>query len=173
MVSHVVVGEGGSYTMIIFRDASHTVYTHTHTVYTLSSHFLSIFYSEKILSYPRGLTVDQQSGLIYVADSGNFQIAVINATTNKIVRRIGKGVGVGLGYVDGACGLALDNHGHLLVADNRMSRVQVFNAKKGTALTEFQTPSKPYFVAVDNTGRVIVTCNEFSMFTRRGVFIWG
>ena len=121
------------------------------------SYTLSFYFSVGKLNGPTGLAVDPSTGLLYIAEYYAHRIAVMDPTSGKVVRTIGKGRGNGPGELNGPCGIALDAHGNLLVADNINKRVVVFNAADGEYVAHFPTPSQPHFVFVDRQGNVVVS----------------
>lgn len=63
-------------------------------------------------------------GNLYISDTGNYRIQVINKE-GEFIRSIGK-AGSGLGNFARPKGIALDNNNHLYVVDAAFSNVQVF-----------------------------------------------
>jgi sugar lactone lactonase YvrE len=92
------------------------------------------------LSFPEGLAVDQ-SGRLYVADSNNHRILIFQAPFTNGMDAVGvlgqaslttgfsnRGGAVGPATLSTPIGLALDNLGHLYVADGSNNRVLRFTA---------------------------------------------
>ncbi|CAF5174847.1 unnamed protein product, partial [Rotaria sp. Silwood1] len=79
------------------------------------------------LSYPRGVIVNQ-SGIVYVADSGNNRIMCWpqGATRGSIIIG-GNGYGNQSNKLSGPIGLSFDREGNLYVSENGNHRVQKFN----------------------------------------------
>ncbi len=75
-------------------------------------------------NYPRGVAVDEEEGLIYVADTGNNRLRSFNMQ-GKPVKTFG-GHGERPGEFNAPLGLALDSQGRLYVADSQNHRIQVF-----------------------------------------------
>ena len=121
------------------------------------SYHLSFIFSVRKLTCPRGLAVDPSTGLLYIAEQGAHRIAVMDPTSGEVVRTIGKGHGSGPGQLNRPCGIALDAHGNLLVADQYNKRVVVFNAADGEYVAHFPTPSNPDFVFDNSQGNVVVS----------------
>ncbi|MFN0085178.1 MAG: Ig-like domain-containing protein [Blastocatellia bacterium] len=94
------------------------------------------------LNRPLGLAVDAQ-GNVYIADSGNNRIRVVNAATNIITTVAGNG---GAGYggdnvlaiiasLNGPSGIAIDSQGNLFIADRKNHRVRRVEAVTGMITT--------------------------------------
>ena len=113
--------------------------------------------------------MDPSTGLLYIAEATAHRIAVMDPTSGEVVRTIGKGHGSDPGQLNGPCGIALDAHGNLLVADRGNMRVVVFHAADGEYVAHFRTPSHPRFVFVDSQGTVVVSGNGYG---RSFVCVW-
>ena len=111
----------------------------------------SFIFSVGKLTSPFGLAVDPSTGRLYIAEHGTHRIAVMDPTSDEVLRTIGKGQ---LSYPRG---IALDAHGNLLVSDYNNNRVVVFNVADGEYVAHFPTPSQPHFVFVDRQGNVVVS----------------
>ena len=129
---------------------------------------------------PNGIALDSSNGNIYVADSGNNVIRLINTGTG-MVSTIAGVYGAG-GYLDGPSssaefsypyGIALDSsNGNIYVADSSNNVIRLINATTGMVSTfagngtlgysngpalqaEF---NNPYFVTIDpSNGNIIVS----------------
>ena len=109
---------------------------------------------------PRGLAA--ANGKLYVTDSGNNRVQVMDlATTNWTVYG-GTAAGTGLGQFNQPYGLAVDTAGNIWVADSGNYRIQRRLAStgqwqawgsQGAALGQFNVP---YDLALDSTGSVYV-----------------
>lgn len=76
-------------------------------------------------NYPRGLALDEEEGLLYVADSGNHRLRLFS-TEGKPVQALG-GRGERPGEFDVPMGLATGRTGKLFAVDSQNYRVQVFD----------------------------------------------
>jgi sugar lactone lactonase YvrE len=107
------------------------------------------------LSRPRGAAFDPLDGAIYVANTGAHRIEVFSRTGRPLswfVHRVAGPDGV---LVDGEpCALAFDRAGHLLVADNAASYVDVLD-RRGRPLRRLQLPGeRPTALAVGADGTI-------------------
>lgn len=129
---------------------------------------------------PTSLALDAQNNLLYVSDSGNNRIRVINLTTNIISNYAGTG---GAGYnndgviatnasLNNPAGISLDAAGNLFIADRNNQRIrrvdgvsklmttvagdgtQGFGGDGGTAISA--QLNMPADVAVDGAGNVYI-----------------
>lgn len=135
---------------------------------------------------PRGIIVDPSTGNVLVADTGNKRVVIYDAEGN-FVSQFG-GDGFAPGQFNEPVGIAIDNLGHLYVADTWNQRVQVFSKDvegNYTPLTNWEIvgwygqslDNKPY-IAVDTQGHVFTTDPDgyrVLEFTTEGQFIryWG
>lgn len=129
---------------------------------------------------PTSLAVDVQNNLLYVSDSGNNRIRVINLTTNIIANYAGTG---GAGFnndgviatnasLNNPAGITLDAAGNLFIADRNNHRIRRVDAVSklmstvagdgaqgfggdGSAATAAQL-NLPADVAVDGAGNVYI-----------------
>ena len=113
------------------------------------------------LSLPTDIVVDE-SGFIYVVDSGNDRIAIFSQE-GKYLRSFGK-TGELPGQFQGPVGIAIDAKERLYVADKGNNRVQIFNLSGKvikTFTTKFQMQEvRPVDVAIGNDGeQIFVTGN--------------
>ena len=100
---------------------------------------------------------DRQTGILYVADTGNSRILLVK--NDEVLSSLGEGV------LDRPTGLFLDDQGKLYVADQGKSSVIVFNPQ-GEVVNEFGRPTEPLFgrdndfvpmkLAVDKRGNIYV-----------------
>ncbi len=102
-------------------------------------------------SYIRGIAVDEENGVMFVASAGTHQI--IKATWDgKVISSVGR-KGTGELEFNFPMGVFLTRDGYLLVAGNSNNRIQVL----GTDLSFIRSiPCSPhvYGVSVDNTGNI-------------------
>lgn len=88
---------------------------------------------EPTLIAPLGIAVDLQ-GKIYVADSGNHRVVVLDNTGVVLPITIGGTRGSGDGQLDGPSGVALDPSGNLYVVDTANDRVVLFDPSTGAVV---------------------------------------
>jgi DNA-binding beta-propeller fold protein YncE len=81
-------------------------------------------------NYPTNIAIDAE-GNIYVVDTGNFRVQVLNAD-GKFIRSIGK-IGDTPGSFARPKGIAIDSEGHLYVVDTAFQNIQIFD-KEGRLL---------------------------------------
>ena len=129
-------------------------------------------------SYPRGIAVHPSTGQIYVADSGNHRIQVIN---NDFTYSHGFGVkGTAPGQLNYPRGVALDVAGSVYVASTNNNRIDKFTpdgkydgqfGSKGSGDGQLSFPSS---IAIDAHNIVYVAEERnyrISIFTTNGKFI--
>ena len=130
------------------------------------------------LIHPVGIAVHYHSKKVYVADTGNHCIKILNpdlAFSSTFGSR-----GSGDGELKSPYDLAFDNAGNVYVADHYNCRIQVFTAE-GQFLRKFGSCgsgngelNKPASISVDSDDVVYVTesgNNRVSVFTCEGVFL--
>jgi len=120
-------------------------------------------------NYPRGLALDEEEGLVYVADTGNNRLRVFNMEEGKPIQTFG-GYGDRPGEFNTPIGLAIGSQGKLLVADSLNYRIQVFErgfrlvevfGRQGTAPGEFFHP--PTGIAVSVNEEIVVCSDALNM----------
>ena len=107
------------------------------------------------LSSPTGVAVDEASGHVVVASSGEGKVKVFDAA-GEVVRILGReGNAVGEFWVPR--GVAVDKDSNIVVADNSRgnNRVQVFGPT-GAVLGVFGDLDNPEGVAVTKEGHIVV-----------------
>lgn len=116
---------------------------------------------------PKGITLDEQ-GLLYVVDSGNFRVQVIDPATSTLIRKFGQ-VGRDYGSFSRPKDIAVDKEGKIYVSDAAFGNFMIFNpegklllfvGKRGGQLKpgNFMLNSG---IAVDEDGRVLMADQFF------------
>ncbi len=124
--------------------------------------------------YPSGLDVDS-SGNIYVADTGNDQVAAFSPTGAQLWRVGSQTGGKSLGNFAQPRDLAFLK-GQLFVADEGNNRIQVLDASNGSAISQFSTRFNSLLgvsAGVNNAGASIILVaedlnNTIALFTPSG-----
>lgn len=128
------------------------------------------------LARPAGLAVNDDRGLLYVADTGGHRVAVFDVETTKKRFDIGKRGGAD-GEFNFPTNLALDRVGNVYVMDTFNFRVQVFgpdgafHSKFGQNCDMPGCFSRSKGIAVDSEGHVYVADAAFNVvqiFDREG-----
>src|SRR4051812_28078939 len=137
----------------------------------------------------KGIAADA-SFRVYVADTSNNRIQVLNTVTCEVPRKWGSG-GTGDGQFDHPSGIALDAAGNVYVADRLNYRIQVFDTQNnfvrkwgsaGTGDGQFSPANAPGSggptgIAVDPWGHVYVADpgdpgnNRIQVFSTTGQFV--
>jgi trimeric autotransporter adhesin len=109
----------------------------------------------KVSLDPCGVT--WAGGFLYAADNGG-SVRKVGPTGNlttpagtETVGPLGDGGAATRASLDGACGLAVDHSGNLLIADSGHERVRVVAAATGTFYGQAMTAGRIYTVAGDGT----------------------
>jgi len=83
-------------------------------------------------------------GKFYISDLGLHHIYVMDSTSGLLLLKVGK-FGSEAGCLDNPAGLAVDDHGNMLVADSKNHRISVFSSKGDfigiSKLPEIRRPS--------------------------------
>jgi len=88
--------------------------------------------------FPTNLSVSQE-GKIYVSDSMNFRIKVLDSQ-GRVLRVFGES-GDSPGYFSSPKGVAVDSEGHIYVVDGLFDNVQIFD-QEGRLLLAFGSPGQ-------------------------------
>ena len=126
---------------------------------------------------PKGIAVNPLNKKVYVLDSNNNRIHVLNPdlTFSSIIGKPGSGAG----QFHYPCGITCDAKGQVYVADSKNNRIQVFTAS-GEVLREFTCRDAtgqlvwPADIAVGDSGMVFVSSRDshcISVFTSEGQFV--
>ncbi len=120
-----------------------------------------------LLSNPAAVALDG-AGNLYIADSGNQRIRVVNASTETITTVAGGGSGcaaqtdaLGDGCpaanskLSSPASIAVDSAGNLYIADTQNNSVRMASAATGI-ISEVAAVSSPAGLALDNAGYVYV-----------------
>jgi sugar lactone lactonase YvrE len=94
------------------------------------------------LNFPEGVAVDS-SGNIYIADTDNFRIRMVSASTGYISTLAGDGTGGYMGdggaatsaEIDAPVFLAVDSHGNVYITDTSNTRVRMVTVSTGDIST--------------------------------------
>ena len=132
------------------------------------------------LNYPRGIALDEEEGVIYVADSGNSRVRLFSME-GKPVQTFGTR-GDRPSEFNVPHGMAVGAQGRLYVADSQNYRIQLFDkgfrfveciGRKGTKPGEFAHP--PVGVQVTINGEILVSDESDTMhiFGEDGAFLGG
>ena len=146
--------------------------------FTADGHFLEAVGSKGRgplqFSFPCGIAYSASNKKVYVADTGNNRIQILNSDLQFGRRSTGKGL------FHTFCGVAIDSTGTVYVADAINHRIQVLTAdgkflrlfgRRGAGRGELDLP---YGIAVDASGLVYVSelnNNRVSVFTSEGGFV--
>ena len=109
------------------------------------------------------LTIDQASGLGYLADKDNKGVVVFDTKTNAFVSRIAGFVGVAkTGNTSGPNGIVVVNGGAEIWVSDGDSSITVIDAKSGTVKTKFATGGKARAngMAFDPNSKVVIVANS-------------
>lgn len=122
----------------------------------------------KEFANPSGLVFDEERDRLYIVDTQNHIIRVLDKDGNPL-RTIGKR-GNGDGEFNFPTYLALDGKGRLFVADTLNFRVQIFDQdgnfqkKFGSLGDSSGNFTRPYGIGIDSEGHVYVTDSAFNNF---------
>ncbi|WP_206485983.1 hypothetical protein [Thalassotalea sp. G2M2-11] len=110
---------------------------------------------------PKDIALD--NNLLYVVDSGNFRVQVIDLATEKLVLKFGS-IGRQAGHFSRPRGISIDNDKNIYVSDAAFGNFQIFN-KQGQLLLFIGERSDKLYpghymlnsgIAVDEDGRILM-----------------
>ena len=147
--------------------------------FTEGGQFLTaVRYGSLHFSKPRGIAFNASNNKVYVADTDNHCVQVLNSdlTFSKVFGSLRSGKG----RFSSPHGIVCDNAGKVYVADTNNDRIQVFTAE-GRSNLMFGRPGQgkgelesPIGVAVDSRGMVYVSergSHRISVFNSEGQFV--
>lgn len=137
-----------------------------HVLVFNSKHEQEAVVGSDVLTDPGGLAIDRENRFLYVADTDKDQVAVFDADSYKLLRRIGvagkKHTLTEPGAFSLPTNVAVDGDGNLYVTDTLNNRVEIFDAE-GNFLSEFGKAgdgpgrfARPKGIAVDRDGHIWV-----------------
>ena len=118
---------------------------------------------------PQGIAVSS-SGHVYVCDTGNHRLQVLNPNL-MFFHTIGE-YGSGPGQFHSPCGVAVDSQGMLYVCDHGNNRIQKLSST-GAFISEFavQKKSPVRYIAIDCNVLYLTTHHEVLVYTTDGEMI--
>ena len=153
-------------------------YNHRIQKFTAEGHFLAVVGTRPLQwQKPHGITLNSSNGKVYVADTGNHRVQVLNSDL-VFSNTFGK-EGKDRGQFDCPHGIACDSAGNVYVVDCGNHRIQVFTAE-GKFLRMFSDGGQgkplndPVGVAIDASDMVYVSesrGHRISVFTSEGQFV--
>ncbi len=125
--------------------------------------------------YPRGLFLDSQEGILYVADTGEGRVVKCNLN-GEILNRFGKH-GSSKGQFSDPQGLTVDGDGNIYIADTGNFRIQKMD-REGHVVSQWRIRARgdtprmvPFSLVIDRNGRVVVSDPQNSvlwLFSKQG-----
>ncbi|XP_071944084.1 uncharacterized protein [Antedon mediterranea] len=134
-------------------------------------------FGKGVLKYPKGVTVNQKTKMLYIADSECHCVFKFNIDDGSLLGKIGS-EGSEAGQMKQPQDVALTKEGHVIVADFENNRIQMFDAndKLIKILVVYgQEDGKvlgPHCITIDMEGNIIVSSNhKLQLFDQNGKFI--
>ncbi|XP_071955225.1 uncharacterized protein [Antedon mediterranea] len=128
------------------------------------------------LKNPSGLTVNNETRTMYVADSECHCVFKFNVDNGELLGQIGS-YGSNVGYMNGSKSVTLTKEGNLIVTDCGNSRLQMFDAND-RFMRIICNVSYPYCVAIDCEENILVLgdygmlgYSNITLFNKDGGFI--
>ncbi|MFV2059061.1 MAG: 6-bladed beta-propeller [Gammaproteobacteria bacterium] len=137
-----------------------------------------VFHTDESVSQPTGISVDQDTGWVYVVDTINHQVKVFEESGEYLMSFGGRGGGQG--KFNFPTMIWRDKKDQLLISDSMNFRVQTFTVQ-GQFVKSFGKigsgggqHSRPKGIASDNNGNIYVVDSMFAviqMFSPEGEFL--
>ncbi|XP_071941579.1 tripartite motif-containing protein 2-like [Antedon mediterranea] len=134
-------------------------------------------FGKGVLQYPNGITVNQKTRILYVADRECHCVFKFNIDDGSLLGKIGS-EGSEAGQMKQSHDVALTKEGYLIVADFENSRIQMFDAndKLIKILVGSGVEDGKVFglvgITIDMDGNMIVSSNhKLQLFDQNGKFI--
>jgi len=137
-----------------------------------------VFHTDVSISQPTGISVDLDTGWVYVVDTINHQVKVFEDSGEHLMSFGGRGKGQG--KFNYPTMIWRDKNDQLLISDSMNFRIQTFTVQGqfvksfGEIGTGSGQHSRPKGVATDNNGNVYVVDSMFAnvqMFSPNGEFL--
>jgi len=137
-----------------------------------------VFHTDESITQPTGISVDLDTGWIYVVDTKNHQVKVFEESGEHLMSFGGRGKGQG--KFNYPTMIWRNKKDQLLISDSMNFRVQTFTAQGifvdsfGEIGTSGGQHSRPKGLATDNNGNVYVVDSMFGviqMFSPKGEFL--
>jgi hypothetical protein len=132
-----------------------------------------------VLNRPTGLIYNSVTKNIWVSETGQHQLLILDGSGNKI-KTIGKR-GISSGEFNFPTSLTVDNEGNVYVVDAMNFRIQIFN-KEGEFISSFGSNgdgtgsfASPKGISIDSYGHIYVVdalFNAVQIFDKQGSFLY-
>ncbi|XP_071943694.1 tripartite motif-containing protein 2-like [Antedon mediterranea] len=134
-------------------------------------------FGKGVLKYPDGVTVNQKTRMLYVADRECHCVFKFNIDDGSLLDKIGS-KGSEAGEMNKTQDVAVTNEGHVIVADLDNHRIQMFDGNDklikilvGSGVEDGKVKG-PYGITIDMDGNMIVSSNpKLQLFDQNGKFI--
>ncbi|XP_033123798.1 E3 ubiquitin-protein ligase TRIM71-like [Anneissia japonica] len=136
-----------------------------------------ISFGKAVLKYPDGLTVNNETRILYVADRDTHCVFKFNVDDGRQLGKIGS-KGSKVGQMNTPDDVTLTKEGYVIVADRKNNRIQMFDANDkfmrilvGCGEEDGKVIS-PHGVIIDMDENIIVSSDhKLQLFNRSSVFI--